>query len=176
MGIKQLYSNSKLALSKWIIKKARYYYGETTINGDTNPDYWKNNYSSLYECLRASVKVIDKTYDIENNLLRDKIIEPLCKEKIRIERDRTMHLKFINIDNEPFLLNTTYKINKLVVKRINKYSEHILYDKNHYEMIEMRVGLSSIFRAKETAKQKEDRELMEFISDYILLQEIPVCL
>ena len=87
-----------------------------------------------------------------------------------------MHLKFINIDNEPFLLNTTYKINKLVVKRINKYSEHILYDKNHYEMIEMRVGLSSIFRAKETAKQKEDRELMEFISDYILLQEIPVCL
>ena len=54
--------------------------------------------------------------------------------------------------------------------------EFFIKSKNHYEMIEMRVGLSSIFRAKETAKQKEDRELMEFISDYILLQEIPVCL
>jgi len=170
LGIKQLYSNSKLTLSKWVIKKARYYFAELTLQGEINKDYWKNNYNSLYDCIRANVKVIDKTYDIENNLLRNKIIEPLGKEKIRMERDRTMLLKFINVNNEPFLLNTTYKNKKMLVKRINKYSECVLYNKKHYKIIKMRenacssvsIELKALIEDKER-KEKSWRRLLSFL-------------
>jgi hypothetical protein len=137
LGIRQLYSNSRLTLPKWVIKKARYYFGETTITGEVNKDYWKDSYDSLYDCIRDNVKVIDKTYDIDNNFLRNKVIEPLRKEKIRIERDRTVLLQFIEVNGNPFLLRTAYKTKRFIVKRINKHSEYVLYNKDHYEMLEV---------------------------------------
>jgi len=190
LGIKQLYSNSRLTLSKWVIKKARYYFGETTPQGELNKDYWANNYDTLYACILDNTKVVDKVYDIEENLMRTRIIkEGVNKEKILIERDRVFNIKIIEVNEEPFILGTSYKTKRFIVKKVGKYHSKVVYDKSHYEMVEMTQGENSknneiikklktekllneyvsefLMGINETEEQKEQRELFDYINAHI---------
>ena len=165
LGIKQLYTNSQTKLPKWVIKKARYYFGETSPAGEPNKNYWANNYDTLYDCILDNVKVVDKVYNMQGNLMRTKIIkEGVNKEKILIERGRTFEISIMDMGDLGLqVYKTAYKTTRLIVRKIGKYTSQIVYNKSHYELIDMAIGA---YNNIETPYTKE-QELLSFINNYI---------
>jgi len=143
LGIRNLYSQSRLTIPKWVIRKTKYYFGETTIGGKINKDYWKLNHKSLYECIRANVSINSKVYDSKNNLLREYNVTPIEQEKYRVARTREEVCHYETFNKKEFLIKKTYKTKSLTVKKISKSGELLVYDKSWYEMLEIEVGACS---------------------------------
>jgi len=143
LGIRNLYSQSRLTVPKWVIRKTKYYFGKTTLSGKINKDYWKLSHKSLYECIRANVSINSKVYDTENNLLREYNVDPLEQEKYRVARTREEICHYETFNKEEFLKRKTYKTKSLTVKKILKNKELLVYDKGWYEMLEIEVGACS---------------------------------
>ena len=87
LGIRQLYSNSRIQLPKWAISKAKYYFGEYTIDRKKNKNYWKDNYDSLYLCILDNVNIIDTLIDKEE-ILKVRKINKVSNPKLNIRRER----------------------------------------------------------------------------------------
>lgn len=144
LGIKQLYSNSLVDIPKWVMRKAKYYFSEKNMDGTNNNNYWKNNYESLYECIKCNVEIISKTYvdnfehdektgEIFENkkLIKERIINSVNSPKISIFREQDYIVKYIIEDGVEKKIGT-FKTTLLTIT--DKKKNIVLYDSRDYEL------------------------------------------